>query len=300
MKLSTTTIPMSSRFGYDRAIELIAEAGFDAYDLDLCKIHVNENSFMGENYIEYVRYLKDVADKNGIICNQAHAPFPPQLNGNDEYNKMTFDATVRAMECASLLGAKNIVVHPIKNSSSAHVKQFSYTLYEDKQSLYDANIELFKNLIPYCEKYNIRIAVENMWERHPLSHDTLIPAFLGNAEEHASFIDALDSEWIVGCLDIGHAIICAQKPDAVIRKLGKNRLKALHVHDTNGYEDSHVLPYSMGNDWDAILKALHDIDYDGDFTFESHLFNINYPDDLFLTSLRYMCELGRYMIGKIK
>ena len=300
MKLSITTGVLERRFGFDGAVKLIAGAGFDAYDIDMSKIHVQDTPLAHDDYLDYVKYLKGVAEKSGIYCNQAHAPFPVYLNGNDEYNKMTFDMIIRSMECASLLGAKHIVFHPIKNSTSSHVKEYSYELFKSRQELYDANIEFFNRIIPYCETYNIKIAVENMWERHPMHHDTLIPAFLGNSEEHASFIDALDSEWIVGCIDIGHCLICGEKPQDAIRRLGRNQLKALHVHDCNCFEDSHTLPYSMKTDWDSILKALKDIDYDGDFTFEADHFFKNYPDDLIGEALGYMCKVGRYMTGKIK
>jgi sugar phosphate isomerase/epimerase len=126
----------------------------------------------------------------------------------------------------------------------------------------------------------------------------LIPAILGFAEEHARFIKDVGSEQIVGCLDTGHSLICGEKPHEAIHHLGQS-LKALHVHDSNGYEDSHALPYAMNGDWNCILKALADIDYDGDLTFEVLSFFKNCPDNLFPKALRYLCEVGRYMIEEI-
>ena len=298
MKLSTTTGVIEKRFGYAEAIKMIAQAGFDAYDMDMIRLHVAETSISNDGYMDYVKNLKNIADENGIVCNQAHAPFPTQLNGNAQYNKRTFDMIIRSIECASLLGAKIIVVHPIKNSSSSLVKGASYEPFESRQQLYDENIRFFKNLIPYCEKFNIKIAVENMWERHPLHHDILIPAILGYAEEHSRFIKDVGSKWIVGCLDIGHSLICGEKPQDAIHFLGSD-LKALHIHDCNGYEDSHTLPYSTNTDWSSILKALAGIKYEGDFTFEAHNFLANYPNELVPEALRYMCTIGRYMIKQI-
>lgn len=300
MTLSTTTDVLAKKFGHEKAIEMISKAGFDAYDICMSEIHLSNTKISNSDYLNYIMYLKSVADANGITCNQAHAPFPAQLNGNDEYNKKTFEMIIRSMKCASLLGAKIIVVHPIKNSSSSVAKKYNYKPFESKQQLYNENIRFFKSLIPYCEKFNIKIGVENMWERHPLHHDTLMPAFLGSSEEHTKFISELDSEWIVGCLDIGHSLICGEKPEDAIRRLGKNQLKALHVHDCNGYEDSHTLPYTMKTDWHSILNALGEIGYMGDFTFEASNFFINYPDELIPTALSYMCAIGRYMINQIR
>lgn len=299
MKLATTTGVVDKKFGYAEAIKLIAQAGFDAYDMDMTDIHLVETPLSGENYRDYLEHLKIIADENGIVCNQAHAPFPTQLNGNDEYNKKTFDMIVRSMECASFLGAKIIVMHPIKNSSSSLAKGYRYELFESRQQLHEANIEFFNRLIPYCERFHIKIAVENMWERHHLHRETLIPAFLGYYEEQVKFIKGFNSEWIVGCLDIGHSLICGERPQNAIRCLGANYLKALHIHDCNGYEDLHVLPYSMKTEWKEILQALKSISYDGDFTFEVNGFLKNYPNDFVPHALHYMCLLGRYMIEQI-
>ena len=298
MILSATTGPIEKRLGYECAIRMIGDAGFDAYDIDMCKMHVKDDPLAKDDYLEVVDRLRAVAEEKGIVCNQAHAPFPTQLNGNDVYNKMTRKCILRSMEVASLLGAKILVVHPIKNSSSSQAKGYSYEPFESRAALYEANLRFFRELIPYCEKYNVKIAVENMWERHILKNDVLIPSTLGFAEEHAAFIDALDSEWIVGCLDTGHTLICSEKLDESVRRLGA-RLKSLHVHDSNGYEDSHALPYSMKTDWDAFLGALAEIGYDGDFTFEANSFFNHFPDGLLPTALRFMCDVGRHMVGKI-
>ena len=145
MKLSTTTGVIAKKFGHEKAIEMISKAGFDAYDMDMCKIHVLDTPISSNDYLDYIKQLKCVADRCGIVCNQAHAPFPTQLNGNDEYNKKTFEMIIRSMECASLLGAKIIVMHPIKSSSSSG--NYEYVPFESKEQLYNANIDFFKKLI---------------------------------------------------------------------------------------------------------------------------------------------------------
>ena len=94
MKISTSTGVSAKRFGVDTAIQMIAQAGFDAFDMDMCKIHVTDNPIAADDYMDYIKHLKSVAEENGIVCNQAHAPFPTQLNGNDEYNKMTSEIII--------------------------------------------------------------------------------------------------------------------------------------------------------------------------------------------------------------
>jgi len=75
MKLSTTTGMAGKRFGYEEAIKLIAQTGFDAYDMDMSELQFSDSPLSCSDYVAYLKHLKAVADENGIICNQAHAPF---------------------------------------------------------------------------------------------------------------------------------------------------------------------------------------------------------------------------------
>ena len=53
-----------------------------------------------------------------------------------------------------------------------------------------------------------------------------------------------------------------------IREAGR-RLQALHLHDNDGSDDQHMLPYGRGNiDWQDVFSALKDIRYQGLFNFE--------------------------------
>ena len=58
---------------------------------------------------------------------------------------------VRALESASILGAKNIVVHSLNVPEGVSFEEY--------------NIEYYKSFIPYCEKFGIHVAVENLFTR---------------------------------------------------------------------------------------------------------------------------------------
>jgi len=46
-------------------------------------------------------------------------------------------------------------------------------------------------------------------------------------------------------------------------------LKALHLADNDGTSDQHLMPSAKGQvDFQAVIKALHDINYDGLYNFE--------------------------------
>ena len=76
MMVSTQTDYLASRFGDAQAIRMLADAGFDAFDLSLFRMMHDPNYEMnGHEYREKAAYLRRVADECGILCNQAHAPF---------------------------------------------------------------------------------------------------------------------------------------------------------------------------------------------------------------------------------
>ena len=74
-------------------------------------------------------------------------------------------------------------------------------------------------------------------------------------------------------MDLGHAEMRGSGDGAVhmIKTLG-HYLKALHIHDNDRWHDSHQIPFSMAVDWEAVVKALKEIGYEGYFTLEADQF----------------------------
>lgn len=67
----------------------------------------------------------------------------------------------------------------------------------------------------------------------------------------------MNDDFLVACLDIGHAEMKGSGFGAVkmIRALGTH-LAALHIHDNDRLHDSHQIPFSMGIDYEAVVRAL--------------------------------------------
>ena len=116
-------------------------------------------------------------------------------------------------------------------------------------------------------------------------------------------MDTLDSEYMVACLDLGHVGLSFQYDEAqdLIRALGHDRLQALHVHDNNYREDQHYLPFQGKMNWAEITRALGEINYTGDFTYEVNKYFLeSVPDSFVQTAANYMGDVGRYLIGEIE
>ena len=287
MKLGTSTEILGRRFGEEEAVRIIARAGFDGIDWDFSCMEFDENLWNGDDWRQYARKMRELTEESGVAVLQAHAPYPTS-KGEEPYDSVVMERVIRSMEAASLLGAKNIVVHPMKH--------LNYVRYG--KLLFEKNVEMYRRLIPYCERWDIRVCVENMYEKDPHT-DLIVNSGCGLPEEFCAMLDELNSPWIVGCLDIGHAALVGVDPADAIRMLGHDRLQTLHVHDVDYFTDGHTLPFMEKLDWNSITAALAEIGYQGDFVFEADKFFRNFPAELCQDALVFMEKTGRHLMSEI-
>lgn len=279
----------SSMFAYYSeadAIKMLSDAGFDAISYDF---HANERFYSRDRNPEELVTLRKIAEDNGMFFNQSHAPF--RHPGNESEMNKYIDDIIQSIKFSSLLGAKIIVVHPLKFISGRP---------ETEEAVFETNMEFYNKFTPYCEEYGVKVALENMWQyKDCLGTKAIVHSTCSKPAEFVKYLDALDNDCFVGCLDIGHALLVREDPAEFIRILGNKYLKALHVHDVNGFVDTHTLPYCGGmGDWDCISQALYDIGYGGEFTFEAGNFIKILPKELMPTGLKMMAEVGNYIAAK--
>ena len=193
---------------------------------------------------------------------------------------------------SALMGAKISVVHPLH-----------YQTYKgNEEETFRLNMDFFRRLIPYCKEYGVKVGIENMWQRDA-RRKCIIMDVCNSSQEMIKYIDTLDSEYMVCCLDLGHVGLTVRDDEAqdFIRALGHDRLKALHVHDNDYQSDAHLTPYLGKMDWAEITQALGDINYDGDMTYEVSPTLINTADDSFTPiAAKFMADVGRHLIGEVE
>lgn len=288
MRVSCPTEILDAKFSLRDTIRLLKEAGFDCFDLSMCSSSQEIQQLLtADNYAEQARDLRRFTDELGIACNQTHTPFPTSLGDvNDEYR---FQMQIRALEISGIMGANIAVVHP-----NQHLN------YADRQrELFPMNVDFYKRLIPYAEKFGVKIATENMYQAN---NGSQIPSdsVCSRSWEFCELIDAVNSPWLVGCLDIGHVSLMGADIEKFIRDMGPNRLQALHIHDTDFVHDSHTLPFTLSINYETVAKTLGEIGYRGDFTFEAGSFFRKFPAQLCLPAAKLMCETGRYLANIIE
>ncbi len=284
MKISTTLGYYGAyKYTLKEAVKHLADAGFDCLDFSFFD-SIGKIVNAMENPEEELAELKAYADSLGVPFNQAHAPFPTSSVDPEKTAEM-FQSVVRSMKLASILGIKTIVVHPYK-----HLPYRTH-----KEELKQANYEFFKALIPYCEEYKIKIAVENMYE-YDKQRSSFYDAACSTAVEHAEYVDMMNSEWVVACLDVGHSALVGEDPAEVIRYLGKDRLQALHIHDVDLVSDTHTLPGMGKINFKEITKALREIGYEGEYTLESDRFMKGIDRDFFPVASKFMADMARFLV----
>ena len=274
MLFSSQTSTLAARYGIFKAVDLLMDGGYTALDLSC----FGANAFiMDDQWEQTATALRERADSRGVIFNQAHAPFG---GGFEHYTQKLIPTFPRVFAFCRILGVRQIVVHPLQKGR----------YYGHEQELFDMNMEFYRSLI----------AIENMWQTHPVTH-RICDDVCADPHELAAYFDTLNHPaHFTVCLDIGHVALCGREPEDAIRVLGAHRLGALHVHDVDYVNDLHTVPYVGRINWDRVVDALAEIGYRGEFTMESDAFLHKYPDGLMPAAVGFMAETTRYLAERLE
>lgn len=278
MKTSTEIASIAKIVGEERAIEMVAKAGFDYWDFSMFEMARKDrvtggvlpstHPLAGSDRLSFARKLKQVGLDCGITCNQSHAPFPVVVKG-------IRDSLKYAIECTAEAGGKICIVHPDNNKSP------------------EENAEMYFELLPFAKECGVKIATENMWNWNAGDEYSCF-ASCATYESFCRHLEVVNDEFFVACLDIGHAEMQGSGSGAVnmIHALG-SKLQALHIHDNDRRHDSHQIPFSMNINFEAIVRALKEINYSGWFTLESCDYLGSFHKDTVFTGVQDMANVAR-------
>lgn len=322
MKVSASNGYLIRNFGVEKSIKILSNAGFDAIDYDL---NANDDitdyklftQYSDKEFDEYFLSVKNYMDNHNIFVQQTHAPdqwyiteYNDKLKIQDEFSQTAdgrfqfnlseryINLLIKCIRATSILGSKYVVIHP------AILPTYKYDNNREECKKY--NMEVYSRIIPYLEKYNVKVGLENMFAWAPKITETnqYCPTCCSRPEEIIDYIETLNSDRFVACLDLGHLnLTCKDTNDTVdggILKLNKY-LEALHIHDTDGFEDLHVPPF-MGNiDWVKVCTALKQVDYKGVLNFEigGGYYN-KFGKENIQSSAEYLYSTGKFLANLIE
>ncbi|MGI6634722.1 MAG: sugar phosphate isomerase/epimerase family protein [Christensenellales bacterium] len=304
MKLSVSFCALNgyleSGLSYPDALSAIRQSGFRYIDFDVKQAMADNPELWG---CRVRRYLED----SGICAPQAHSPIFNPLLPENRARWSTFENSLLFCKAA---GIPQAVVHPGAIDGNSRAEFF------------ENNIAFYRSLIPACEQTGVDVLIENIG--NPAD-----PYFLASGADLAEMVDGVNHPLFTACWDVGHAnhFWSAESSQyASLLALG-SRLTALHVHDNCGYFpvgerhnriDMHTFPYASlysNVNFDAVIKGLCDIGYQGTFNFEVIAGNprryvspflINgreenrlrmLPIEVFVHLYRALYEAGKYMLS---
>ena len=280
MKISTTISTYLKRgFSVERIAAILSTEGFEAADFPF-----HAEGFYKADVREF-KEMKDIFEQYGLSFNQTHAPYKTKVSKESEIDEL-IDKIIECINFTHILGAKTIVIHPL------HHLPYS----ENTEKLFEMNMQFFQKLLPVAQEMKIKMALENLWQRN--ESGKIVPSVCSSIKEYRRYLSFLNSENIGACIDVGHAVLCNLDPVSLINEL-KDKLCAIHIHENDGKNDLHYLPFTYGTvDWEAIMSSLKLIEYNGDITFES----VGYLDkheDIFLPiATGLMSGFGKELIDK--
>lgn len=307
MKLCVQSGSIVFDHGYEKGYAMFREAGFEAIDWNI-DVHwdakairagkVPTGSIFEKPVEDIIAYFADevaILRKNGLVLSQAHAPFPAYVAGQPQVLDYAIEVYKKCIELCAYYDCRNLIVHGISLTSGD-----ANNTPADIDAL---NMKLYESLIPTLQKVGGKVVVclENLFSG---KGKNFYEGTCSDPHQAVAYIDALNAkagmEVFGFCLDTGHINLLQKDFRTYIPILGK-RIKALHIHDNDGYADAHLAPYTGSIEWKYFYTALREIGYDGDLDFETfaQTRRERLEAELVPSYLRLIAEIGAFFRKKI-
>ncbi len=225
----------------DKLAEEIAESGLEVLELDMS----------AEDYPSADFYkTAEVAKRHGLEIASIHLPIAPQHIYDVTHKYATVGAVPYQIELikrgCEILGVKHIVIH----SGGEPLKE------EEREERVIRAGEKLPLLADVAAQYGADICIE-----------VLPRTCLGRDSDEILAMLSYDDRLRV-CFDSNH--IFRESEVDFIRKIGK-KIATTHISDRDEINERHWWPGEGILDWVAILDALDEIGYEGDWIYECSL-----------------------------
>jgi len=268
----------------------MAAAGYTGVDFNFWDLIPRLNWHDPAEVDPWLDALAKAAADAGLTWVQGHGPVFNIFEETDD-SRLQRDMCLPALRACGRLGVPWMVMHP-------NTLLIPPDDNEQRRRLIEVNVDYFRSLLPACEEYGVGIAIENITGKRA-EHPDLARTPGSNAGELREMIDALDHRLAGACWDTGHAQITGLDQRASLAMLG-SRLKVLHLHETDGQRDLHVLPFTLQDTnarWDEVMAGLRAAVYAGALTLETPASFHAVPDALFDDLLRYSVGVCWHLVS---
>lgn len=220
-------------FGYElparERLSAIREAGFSAVMLNWAD-GLPEMPHK-EGYTDLARAL-DLEIVNGHLPYENANDLWRDGQDGDDWTEFLRQSILSAGRC----GVPALVLHAARGTTPPPLSEIGFSR--------------FHRLAETAEQANVVLAIENLYS---LSYGMAV-------------LDALDTPFVRACFDAGHHN-CYGQDGAFLDRYGA-RLCAIHLHDNDGMNDQHRIPFTGTVDWPAEMARLKKTAYRGPMTLE--------------------------------
>lgn len=176
---------------------------------------------------------------------------------NEYVRKAGVDLIRNRIDLAHAIGTDSIVLHLLVPYGEIEMKK-GY-----KDVFYNQVIKSFKELEPYCREKGVKIALENLFTE-PYQYEI---------EKFELMFNEFDNDFMGFCFDSGHGILLNPDNEMDFLERYKERLLVLHLHENDGRDDSHTIPFQVNNNfnWQRFAEIMAEINYDDPLLFETNM-----------------------------
>lgn len=282
---------------------LLRRVGFSGVDFSLNAYQAGEKRFFDQSIQALEAYFtphRRAAQAAGIAISQMHMLYPVYVpTGSSSQNDYRWQvAAPKNLELCAFFDCPYIVLHGFKLAYYLGSEEAEWT-----------HTEQFLNfLAPMAKEMGITMCIENLYES---VGGHLVEGPCCDVRKAAERIDRMNDKFgaeVLGfCFDTGHANLSGLDMEAFLTALG-HRLKVLHIHDNDGREDLHQLPFTFtktrenkpSTDWEGFVRGLCNIQFDGTLSFETAPVLTAFPAELKEEVLRFIAKIGLYFKGEVE
>ncbi len=237
---------------YD-VLSVIKDAGYDAVEPNL-----DESGYLSTDSTEKeIEKFRNQVEKKGLRIASVSSGLLWKYtlsSPNEQIREKAQNIIKKQIECARILGTDGILIIPgvVQADWSAQEEIVPYDVCWQRTS------ESIKNLIEFAEKNRVCLCLEPVWNK-----------FLISPVEMKNFVESFRSEYVGVYFDTGNVMLYGY-PEMWIKILGKH-IKKIHFKDFKvqiGNINGFCMLLEGDVNWQAVMKALREIDFKGYATAE--------------------------------
>jgi len=228
----------------------IAEYGFEAVEVFATRSHFDYHEPAA--IAQLAGWLKET----GLALHGIHAPITNRLLPGDRWGDVISNAVGDSAQRQAAVREADVALNIARQiPTDVFVVHLGTPTAKGGENNRTAALRSVEEIARLAEPLGIKVALE------------VIPNPLSDA---ATLVELLEKDLEAPrtgiCLDFGHAFLMGDVADTI--ETVAEHLITTHVHDNNGKNDDHLVPFEGRINWDIALMTMQKVGYDGTYLME--------------------------------